>query len=717
MTFLALPTMLVAASVVLPLLLALYFLKLRRRPLRVGSVMLWEQAVRDLQVNSPLAMIRPRLMLFVHLLLALLALLAIGRPAIDMPRPGARAVVLIDCSMSMNALVGRAVVTAGDSTGQPGRPVTYLDLAKQKARDLVNAMSGDSEILIGTMAIQTQARSSFSRDRVLLNEAIDAVTATDQPEDLDAALAFARGLRPTGQAGQSDEEPMTVYLITDMVVRRGTQPPDAGGLDLRVVAVELPVRGELGNVGITNAALTRDEVDPTTLRLFVRMSNNGAAQSVPLTVTLNGRAMTQGTRVIDLMAGSPQSPSQTTQTIDLTDATGPGQSQAGVLEVAVGVLDALASDNRCGFVLEAFPTPVVIMVSPPDEPDKFVLSLLQELFAGPTDGQRAEVKVVTQQTWRAELAGIVQPAGGGGRRPVLLVFDRVAAGDLSDLPKVPSIHLGTGLGTLSIQQIPSPESQVSRFVSWNRKHPAMRFAQLDTIFLSGRTRLAGVPEDRLGETSPGINELIRGPDGPLAVAVQDGTISRVVVGFDVQRSNWLPHVSFLVFMHDAAGWLLARSESLSAESFSTVEPASALIQPMATAAGQQAGVPAGLSLMGPRNEVLAISVAPNTPAAADGRWRVNLGTLARSGVYRLTRTGAAATDATLNATSNDGAVSVNSLDGTESSLNRLAAIEVRGAAASLTAGSEPKELWPWLLWAMAGLMVVEWVIYGWGMRK
>ena len=53
-TFLAPTSSLLAAAVVLPLLVAMYLLKLRRRPLRVSSVLLWEKFGSDLQVNVPL---------------------------------------------------------------------------------------------------------------------------------------------------------------------------------------------------------------------------------------------------------------------------------------------------------------------------------------------------------------------------------------------------------------------------------------------------------------------------------------------------------------------------------------------------------------------------------------------------------------------------------------------------------------------------------------
>src|SRR5215218_6194414 len=93
-----------AAAVAVPLLLALYFLKLRRRELAVSSTLLWKKAVQDLQVNSPFQRLRKNLLLLLQLLLLLLLLLALSRPVTNYsPGAGTTTVILIDRSASMGA--------------------------------------------------------------------------------------------------------------------------------------------------------------------------------------------------------------------------------------------------------------------------------------------------------------------------------------------------------------------------------------------------------------------------------------------------------------------------------------------------------------------------------------------------------------------------------------------------------------------------------------
>src|ERR1700712_1369843 len=95
---------LIAAAIVVPALLVLYFLKLRRKEVAVASTLLWRKAIRDLQVNAPFQKLRRNLLLLLQLLILLALLLAFSRPVTSYrPPPGAVSVILIDRSASMSA--------------------------------------------------------------------------------------------------------------------------------------------------------------------------------------------------------------------------------------------------------------------------------------------------------------------------------------------------------------------------------------------------------------------------------------------------------------------------------------------------------------------------------------------------------------------------------------------------------------------------------------
>ena len=91
-------------SLVPPLILLLYFLKLRRTALEVPSTYLWTKTIEDLHVNSIWQKLRNSLLLILQMLVCLFLALALLRPGCDGDElQGEYFIFLVDNSASMAA--------------------------------------------------------------------------------------------------------------------------------------------------------------------------------------------------------------------------------------------------------------------------------------------------------------------------------------------------------------------------------------------------------------------------------------------------------------------------------------------------------------------------------------------------------------------------------------------------------------------------------------
>ena len=118
-----------------PAIIALYFLKLKRKPVEVPSTYLWRRSIEDLHVNTVWQRLRRNLLMFLQLAVIGLVMLAVLQPGWRSRKlPGHRFIFLIDNSASMQA-----------TDVAPSR----LEEAKRQALETIAAMApGDVAMVI-----------------------------------------------------------------------------------------------------------------------------------------------------------------------------------------------------------------------------------------------------------------------------------------------------------------------------------------------------------------------------------------------------------------------------------------------------------------------------------------------------------------------------------------------------------------------------------------
>lgn len=663
MTFLTPFPAILAASITVPLLVALYLLRLRRRPVRVSSVLFWSTRTRDLQVNVPLRWLRLSVLLLLQALILALFLLALARPAMDMPaRPPARVVVLLDRSASMSAR---------DAGG--GR--TRLHQAVADAERFIDDLVGDgTEACVVGFAHEARNVTGFLSDRAALRAAVRDMTPTDQPGDLSAALRLAAALLSSG--GEADEPsstpPALVALFSDGAFAGPEQAAPAGAT-LRYFRAGPPEldAARADNLGIVAIAARRDHEDSGTVRVFARVQNASASPvSVPVALALDGAVLERAALTVPGTdaGGMPGSAAVTFE----ARTTG-----AGVLSVVLEREDLLDADNGAAVVLAPAARPRIVVVVPDAETGASGGGAAWLLTDPLREMHPRSLRVMPASAY-AQAA-----ASDAGVQADLVVFDRVRP---AAVPAAPSLSFGAGLPIPGADLAPSPWPGTP-VIAWDRAHPVLRSVTMDSVFVAHPLRV--VADD--GADAP-VETLARGRDGPLVLLVDDGVVRRLVVAFELAQSNWPLDPGFTIFLAEAVDYLTLRGEDQwtgGGGTFTTAEPAEVRIT----------GSPERVRLLGP---VTIEARVPPVGAPGAGR-RVAVGVIERAGVYTVE--------------GGDGAIAVNLLDETESAVRTRDAVRVGGEDSRAGAGGRgPRELWRECVLAALILLAVEWLVHSWLMR-
>ena len=167
----------------------LYLLKLKRKERTVSSVMLWRDAVADIQANAPFQRLKKSLLLMLQLLALLVLVVAIARPYVRARGLAEnKIVVILDSSASM-----QSTDTA---------PSRFQD-AKSKALKIVNSMGPGDTMLVITAGAKTRVVASFTSDKKALTSAISSLRPADTECNMRRALVLALSL----VAGESVSPP------------------------------------------------------------------------------------------------------------------------------------------------------------------------------------------------------------------------------------------------------------------------------------------------------------------------------------------------------------------------------------------------------------------------------------------------------------------------------------------------------------------------------
>jgi hypothetical protein len=656
----------VAGAVVIPSLLALYFLKLRRRIMPVPSTLLWRKAVQDLQVNAPFQRLRKNLLLLLQLLLLAALLLALARPILNYsPGAGPRTIILIDRSASMSA------------DDMPGGK-TRLEEAKRRARDLVGTLGRNGAAMVIAFDDSAETLAPFTTDVRLLRNVIDSIQPTDRRSKLEAAyqLADAQAAFTAGDS-QAFRQAPDVYLFSDGRMLDSDKATVQGNLHYEQVGTPTA-----GNIAIVSLSAKRDYQQPTNVQVFARLANFGPepVNDAQVQLSVDGRVRSSGR--VNLL------PERFTEDQRRQAIAGGFNLRDGIefptIELTSSAIVTVEQMNHDDDRLQADDSASVIV-----PPPKIVAVLLV------TDGNwfleqglRSQRLQVLDKMLPQQYHELAQAEGGGKKLPKpydVIVFDRDDDLTPEEVPTTgAAIYFGCVPPGLEIK--PALDAAGHRVVmddnwvlDWDRDHPILRHLNLGKLYAAHAFKIL-----------PTLNSqvLVDGTNCPLVVLHRENRAFHLIVPFDIINSSWPLQPTFPVFLYQTLQFMALGTDMEVRPSY---EPGATLKIPRFNLQKLNP-VPQSVTITGPMGTMQA-----KVPPSGD----FVLPALNRVGLYQ--------TDPAIPQYEN---IAVSLLDPNESNLLPADVAPGSGGHATAVASAKTRmEIWWWLVAAALPLLIIEWWVY------
>jgi hypothetical protein len=524
-------------------IIALYFLKLRRRPVQVPSTLLWRRSLEDLHVNSLFQRLRRNLLLFLQLLAVLLAMLALAGPRVNgRSGPGQRYVLMLDNSASMSST---------------DLPPSRLARAKAEARKVIEGMERDDLAMIIAFSDRAKVVSNYSGDKRLLLGRLEAIAAGEGPTSLREALQVAAGLANPSKINDPPQGAVATRIVAPRLkIYTDGGFPDVEGFSLGNLQPEVhvigppppPVPEGQARAATKDKNQDRDKKARTPsdnvaiLALQTRRNEEKADLYQVFGRVHNYRAETVRTEA-QLWRHLPDQPGKAPSLIDAIALDLPAQSDHAFkfdlpdtglneLEVRLTVDDALALDNRAYTVVGNPRKAQVLVVTPGN---RYLVDTLET----PTARERADVTVVTPEEVKKDPYARDLQVG----RYDLVIADRYRP---ENPPEANVLYFGVlppGPAYARSQPIEQP-----LILDWDVGHPLMQFVR-DLPTVAVLKALAVTPP-------PGSTVLIESNKGPLAFVAPREGYSDTVVTFALMdgenfNTNWYRNISFPLFLFNA----------------------------------------------------------------------------------------------------------------------------------------------------------------------
>ena len=646
-------------AMVPPLILLLYFLKLRRTPVEVPSTYLWTKTIEDLHVNSIWQRLRNSLLLLLQLMLALLLLLACLQPGCEGEKiQGKRFIFMVDNSSSMSA-------------EDAPEGITRLQYSKDQIRNMIDAMDSSASAMIISFSNESDVVQSYTTDKSVLKRKLSSIKQTQRSTDMSEALTAASGLANPGRT--SDRESQIDIQVAEALAAKLFIFSDGGvaevpGFSLGNLEAEYRPVGSFDiphNVGITAFSISRDLDTESGVQAFVRLQNSDDQDhAVSISVFADGELYDASADVAVAKENSTLRSYDLTQLLENFDK--PIQ-----VEVRIEDDDVYAADNVAYGVIEPARKVNVLVCT---EYNRYLkLALGTERIQQLANVNFESSKFLDEKEYAEAVA-----LGSYD----LILYDQCVP---EKMPECSTIFIGAIPPTddWSVGDKSGPTIIIDTLVT----HPIMSAVQMGNVIIVESQALTG---------PKGTINLMDSTEGSIMSIASRSGFQDLVLGFPLEEineegdvlinSDWPQKLGFPLFVQNCISWLGGAAKFSSSNGSSPGE----LIQFRARIPTQSLTVksPAGSQLnLQPRKDKTFIYSAAET-----------------IGIYETTNN---------ETNSLDQLLAVNLLDPRESNLVVRDELNIGYEEISKKTDVVParKEYWTWVILAALIVLLIEWYIY------
>lgn len=500
------PSALALAALAIPIII-FYMLKLRRQPVRVSSLMLWQQVLQDRQANAPWQRLKRNLLLLLQLLGLALLVMALARPFLAVEaRVQGNVVLLLDTSASMQA-----------TDVAPNR----FAAAQEAALEVIDRLDADKAVTLIAVESTPRVLASTTTDHNTLRRTLGTTRPSNGPADWETALTLAAAnavARPDttiviiGDGGFAAQPPDNQTTPSSNLQSPSDQPPAFPRLANLPAPLEFIPIGQSGNnQGLVALSLRNGAQGP---ELFLRVVNV-APEPIRRLVEIQVNDQLFDARWLNIPARDD---------LTLTLSGLPLATQQ--VRARLAGRDDLPVDDTAWAVRQSAPTRVLLV----GEGNLFLeraLALLPNLTA-----ERA-------------LPGQTLPQSGYD----LVIFDRTSpptpeGQPVGPLPAGNLLFIAPPASTL-LFQVNGTFTQ-TRPAQMESGHPLLAYVELDNLHVA-QARAVGPP--------PWAQTVVGAQAGALLMAGQVEGRRVAILTFDLHQSDLPLQIDFPILVVNLVRWL------------------------------------------------------------------------------------------------------------------------------------------------------------------